>query len=136
MAYYYGTGSWFCCGSAYGPCGPKGGGSCGDCESSHKHAAWPKLKRSGYPDCDYSGCDMSLPWKLCGNAIRVTSRCNGKRVWVFVRDCGPNQRNYCNMPVACGSCGSWCSALVDLTPAAFSEIADLDLGRIPVTVWA
>lgn len=79
---------------------------------------------------------MSLPWKQCSWSITVENLCNSEQVTVAVKDCGPDQRNYCNMSVACGSCGSNCSALVDLTPRAFSEIADLDLGRIPVRVWA
>ena len=132
---YVGTASWFCCGSAYGPCAQDEPGSCGDCESSQYHAAWPKLKRPGYPDCDYSGCGMSLPWKYCGNLIRVKSKCNYQSVWVTIKTCGPDQQSHCNMPVGCGSCGSLCSALVDLTPHAFSRIADLDLGRIPAEVY-
>lgn len=132
---YVGTASWFCCGSAYGPCGSAGGGSCGDCQSSQYHAAWPKLQRPGYPNCDYSGCGMSLPWEYCGSLIRVKSKCNYQSVWVTVKTCGPAQKYYCNMSVACGSCGSLCSALVDLTPHAFSRIADLDLGRIPAEVY-
>ena len=131
---YVGTASWFCCGSGYGPCESTGGGSCGDCESSQYHAAWPKLYRSGYSDCDYSGCGMSLPWKTCGSGLRVRSKCNYQSVWTTVKDCGPAQKYYCDMNVACGSCGSLCSALVDLTPRAFTRIADLDLGRIPVEV--
>lgn len=126
MANYYGTASWF-------QCPPS---SCGTCQSNNWHAAWPKLKRPGYPDCDYSGCGMSLPWKYCGDLIFVTNLCNSQLVTPRIHDCGPAQRNYCNMSVGCGSCGSNCSALVDLTPAAFSAIADLALGRIPVRVNA
>lgn len=136
LSYYYGTASWFCCGDAYGPCGDAGGGSCGDCQSGSYHAAWPKLKRPGYSDCDHSGCGMSLPWKYCGDSITVKSLCSNDSVTVYVHDCGPDQQNYCDMSVACGSCGSDCSALVDLTPAAFSAIEDLDLGRIPARVSA
>lgn len=131
---YYGTGSYFCCGNAWGPCAPAGGGSCGDCQSSQFHCAWPKVKRPGYPDCDLSGCGWSLQWRYCGDPIDVLNRCNSLSVRVYVKDCGPHQAIYCNTNVACGSCGSFCSAIIDLSPRAFSSIADLDLGRIPVRV--
>lgn len=131
---FIGTASWFCCGSSYGPCGAAGGGSCGGCQSGQYHAAWPKLQRS-VGNCDYSGCNMSLPWKSCDSLLRVRSKCNWETVWVTIKDCGPAQTNYCNMGVTCGSCDGFCSALVDLTPRSFSRIANLDLGRIPVEVF-
>jgi hypothetical protein len=129
---YVGTASWFCCGGVWGPCWFHGSGACSDCRSSKKHAAWPKLSNT---NCDYSGCGMSLPWKSCGDGIKVKNLCSGDQVYVTIHDCGPAQRYYCNMPVGCGSCGSNCSALVDLTPYAFSRIANLDLGRIPAKVY-
>jgi hypothetical protein len=129
---YDGTASWFCCGEAWGPCGAHGGGSCGDCKSGWKHGALPKVSNT---NCDFSGCGMSLPWSECGDIIIVKSLCNYSHVEALIKDCGPAQCALCNMSVACGSCGSNCSALVDLTPRAFSVIADLDLGRIPARVF-
>lgn len=131
---YLGTGSWFCCGSAYGPCGQANLGWCGtSCSSGSYQAAWPKVTGQ-YGSCDYSGCGVTLPWKACGSTLWVKNNCNGANVYVTIVDCGPAQKFYCNMGVGCGSCGSYCSALVDLTPRAFSRIADLSLGRIPVEV--
>ncbi len=137
MAYYYGSGSWFCCGHAgswSSRCSDTGHGSCGNCESYLDHAAWPKLKRPGYPDCNKSDSCLSLPWKYCGNTLVVFNRCNSLQVTVEVHTCGPNTNNYCNWPCGCGYPN--CPAIVDLTPNAFSKIANLDAGRIPVRVTA
>jgi len=93
MAYYYGSASWFCCGHAgswSSRCADTGHGSCGNCESYLDHAAWPKLKRPGYPDCNVSDNCLPLPWKYCGDTLVVYNRCNGKQVTVEVHDCGPN----------------------------------------------
>lgn len=128
---YLGVASWFCCGSAYGPCQAAGGGACGGCQSSQYHVAWPKVSTT---NCNLSGCGMSLPWKACGNQITVTNQCTGDLIFVTIKDCGPHQSSFCNTPVGCGSCGSYCEALVDLTPRAFTRLANLDLGRIPVSV--
>lgn len=135
MAYYYGSASWFCCGhtsqqwSCY--CGDTGHGACGNCETYLNHAAWPKLQNT---NCNYSDNCLSLPWKYCGNTLVVYNRCNGQQVTVEVHDCGPDTNSYCNWPCGCGYPN--CAAIVDLTPNAFSAIANLDDGRIPVRVTA
>lgn len=145
MATLYGSASWFCCGhgrSYSGPpwnCSDRGHGSCASCESYSRHCAWPKLARTNYPVCDVvSSCRSDVPTKKCGSTIRVYSQCDSRSVSVTVRDCGPNANNYCNTTCGCpGQYGPWqCSSLIDLTPAAFTRLADAGQGRIPVKVNA
>jgi len=56
-----------------------------------------------------------------GTKLLVTSWVNGKSIIVVATDRGPSKTKYPNR-------------IIDLTKEAFSRIADLDVGIIPVTV--
>ena len=50
-----------------------------------------------------------------------------------VADCGPNTQEFCGEQNCCGStCAT--DRLIDLTPAAFSTIADLSSGLLPCRI--
>ena len=111
-----------------------GCGKCGTWNNGAYQATWPIV--TTYSLCDYSGCGQSLLARQCGSTMYITNRCNGASIGVTVADCGPNMRSYCSTPERCppGGIVGYEPAITDLTPAAFSAIADLALGTIPVTV--
>ncbi|GBC78604.1 hypothetical protein HRbin08_02100 [bacterium HR08] len=124
--------SWNGRGSYQSAC--NGCGKCGTWNNTAYQATWPIV--TTYSLCDYSGCGQSLLARQCGSTMYVTNRCNGASIGVTVADCGPNMRNYCSAPERCppGGIVGYEPAITDLTPAAFSAIADLALGTIPMTV--
>ncbi|KAI8978054.1 RlpA-like double-psi beta-barrel-protein domain-containing protein-containing protein [Pilobolus umbonatus] len=84
-------------------------GSCGDTNNDNE-----LVVALNAPQMEYSGNPNNNP--LCGKRIRVTNKANGKSVTVKIVDMCP--------PCSYGS--------VDLSPAAFQQIADLSTGRIKV----
>lgn len=134
MASWYGVAGWFCCGGAYGPCGPAGGGSCGTCESSQYHCAWPKLNRPGYPYCDYTACNYPMEEVYCDQLLIVVDVCNNLGVGVNVKDCGPDMALFCGDTAPDCSPPGYYDRIVDLTPAAFSAMAPLDQGLLSCRV--
>ncbi|HEU5376232.1 MAG TPA: hypothetical protein VFV38_12375 [Ktedonobacteraceae bacterium] len=120
--YYYGLGSWFCCGSAWGPCGSAGHGACGTCNSSHYNCAWPDIGTN----CYFVGCGEPSERVSCGQKISIYNHCTGKTVSTTVADCGPNEKDFCGQKAP--DCGSYYDRIVDMTPAAFSAIAPLNQG--------
>lgn len=133
MTAVYGEASWFCCGAAWGPCGSAGGGACGNCSSSRHQHAWPTVSSACTSITDPGACGVSLTQRGCGFVHYVTNLCNGKEVSSSIADCGPNTHLFCGEKSCCGSsCGT--NRLIDLTASAFSAIASLSSGLVPVKI--
>lgn len=133
MSAVTGEASWFCCGNAWGPCGSAGHGACGTCNSgSHQHA-WPNVSSACWNVTRPDLCGDYLTQRGCGFVHYTTNLCNGHRVGTSIADCGPNTHLFCGERTCCGSaCGT--NRIIDLTPAAFSSIASLSSGLLPVSV--
>ena len=133
MTAVIGEASWFCCGTAWGPCGSAGGGACGNCSSSKHQHAWQAASSACLSITNPAACGVGLTQRGCGFVHYVTNRCNGKEVASSIADCGPNTHQFCGEKTCCGStCGT--NRLVDLTAAAFSAISSLSNGLIPVKI--
>ncbi len=133
MAAITGEASWFCCGNAWGPCGTAGHGACGTCNSGSYQHAWPNVSSSCWNVTRPDLCGDSLTQRGCGFVHYTTSLCTGARVGTSIADCGPNTHLFCGEAACCGSaCGT--DRIIDLTPAAFSAIASLSRGLLPVSV--
>jgi hypothetical protein len=133
MTAVIGEASWFCCGTAWGPCGSAGGGACGNCSSSKHQHAWPAASSACLSITDPAACGVGLTQRGCGFVHYVTNQCNGKEVASSIADCGPNTHQFCGEKTCCGStCGT--NRLVDLTASAFSAISSLSNGLIPVKI--
>ena len=132
---FYGESTWFCCGNAWGPCGGTGHGACGTCNSGSLQCAWPNTSDACYASTRPDRCGRTglLRWG-CGHTFYITSRCNNARVTVRIADCGPQTDLFCGERDCCsnGLCAR--DRLMDLTPAAFSRIASLSAGKIPVLI--
>ncbi|MGA8117956.1 MAG: hypothetical protein WCA46_30340 [Actinocatenispora sp.] len=125
--------SWFCCGSAWGPCGSAGGGACGTCNSGSHQCAWPNASAACYAITQPYACGHNLAQRGCGHVFTITNQCNGSAVTASVADCGPNTHQFCGERNCCGSaCGT--DRMIDLTPSAFSAIASLSSGLLPCTI--
>lgn len=124
--YYYGVASFECCGPP-GPytkyCIKHNHGSCGNCDNTKIQAAWPYLVTNG---CDLRACGRSLMRLDCGDTVIVLNECNGKAVTVTIADCGPPMADYCGDTAQ--DCGGHSDRIIDLLPAAFSEIVPLSQG--------
>lgn len=126
-------GSWFCCGSSWGPCGSAGHGACGTCNSSSHQCAWPNISSACFDVTRPDRCGDNMASLGCGHSLSVTGVCTGKTVSVTIADCGPASYEFCGERTCCGGhCGT--DRLIDLTPAAFSAIASLSSGLTVVTV--
>jgi len=127
-----GTMSWFCCGPAWGRCDAAGGGACGSCRSGYRHCAWPNASAACFDITRPDRCNKSIPRHGCGHALYVTNLCSNKCTKVVIKDCGPRTQSFCGQ----NCCGDKCrrSRIIDLTPAAFSAIANLDAGVRPCRV--
>ena len=125
--------SWFCCGNAWGPCGTAGTGACGTCHSGNRQHAWPNTSDACHAITLPENCGVSLARRTCGHQHTTTNLCNGLRVSTTIADCGPRTRSFCGERSCCGStCAS--HRVIDLTPAAFSAIADLSAGLRPCSI--
>jgi hypothetical protein len=133
MAFYDGNASWFCCGPNLYPgwCDfPAGSGACQTCDNSARACAWPKLGNTG---CNYTWQCVGQIQGWCGQLINVRAHCYGTTAFdIALVDCGPDRNALCGLTA--GDCLAWPHPLIDLTPAAFSELAPLEVGRISVTV--
>lgn len=128
-----GTMTWFCCGSAWGPCGRAGTGACGTCHSGHLKCAWPNASAACFDITRPDQCGKRMPRKTCGSVLHVKNRCSNQCVRVTVADCGPDTNRFCRESNCCGNtCGR--ARVIDLTPAAFSRIANLSAGVRPCRV--
>lgn len=133
LAPAYGEMSWFCCGNAWGPCGGAGTGACGTCHSGNHQCAWPNTSDACYAITRPDRCGVNLIRRTCGHRFTITHRCNGAAVSVTIADCGPQTDLFCGEQTCCGStCGS--NRIMDLTPAAYSAIANLSSGLAPCIV--
>lgn len=125
--------SWFCCGNAWGPCGTAGTGACGTCHSGNLQHAWPNTSQACFDITRPDRCGVSLARRTCGHRHTTTNRCTGRAVTTSIADCGPQTDLFCGERSCCGStCGS--NRIMDLTPAAYSRIADLSSGLRPCTI--
>ncbi|WP_230686643.1 septal ring lytic transglycosylase RlpA family protein [Catellatospora vulcania] len=133
MAALTGTMSWFCCGNSWGPCGTAGHGACGTCNSGSYQHAWPNASAACFNITRPDTCGISMTRRGCGFRHYTTNRCNGKRIGTTIADCGPQTDLWCGERACCGSvCGT--NRIVDLTPAAYSQIASLSSGLQPCSV--
>lgn len=133
MAAFTGEASWFCCGNAWGPCGATGHGACGTCNSGSRQHAWPNVSSACWNITRPDLCADDLTQRGCGFVHYTTNLCNGLRVGTSIADCGPNTHLFCGERTCCGSsCGT--NRVIDLTPAAFSAIASLSNGLLPVSI--
>lgn len=128
-----GEASWFCCGAAWGPCASAGGGACGDCRSgSHQHA-YPNISNACFDITRPDLCGETLTQRGCGFVHITTNMCNNLSVSSSIADCGPNTHLFCGERTCCnGHCGT--NRVIDLTASAFSAIANLSSGLIPVSI--
>ncbi|HZE38822.1 MAG TPA: hypothetical protein VE172_08410 [Stackebrandtia sp.] len=124
--------SWFCCGNAWGPCGTANHGACGTCNSGSLQHAWPNASDACFNITRPDQCGVGLTRRTCGYQHTTTSRCTGQAVATTIADCGPNTHLFCGEQSCCGVCSS--NRIIDLTPAAYSRIADLSAGLRPCTV--
>ncbi|GAA3748205.1 hypothetical protein GCM10022225_35210 [Plantactinospora mayteni] len=133
MAAVTGEVSWFCCGSAWGPCASTGRGACGTCTSGNFQHAWPNASQACLDITRPHVCGTSLARRTCGFVHYTTNLCNGARVGTSIADCGPQTDLFCGERACCGSsCGT--NRIIDLTPAAYSAIASLSTGLRPCSV--
>ncbi|MGH8793492.1 MAG: hypothetical protein ACRDXX_12725 [Stackebrandtia sp.] len=126
--------TWFCCGNAWGPCGGAGTGACGTCHSGNMNHAWPNASQACWDITRPDTCGVpDLPRFGCGTAQTTTSLCTNAAVSTTIADCGPRTKSFCGEQACCGStCAS--NRVMDLTPAAYSQIADVSTGKVPVRV--
>jgi hypothetical protein len=126
--------SWFCCGTAWGPCASTGRGACGTCNSGSRQHAWPNASQACYDITRPDQCGITgMSRRTCGFQHRTTNLCNGSSVVTSIADCGPRTRSFCGERSCCGAnCGS--HRIVDLTPSAYSAIASLSTGLRPARV--
>jgi hypothetical protein len=131
---FYGESTWFCCGNAWGPCGGTGHGACGTCNSGSLQCAWPNTSDACYAITRPDRCGRTgLLRRTCGFTLYIRSRCNGNQVTTRIADCGPQTDLFCGERTCCsGLCAR--DRLMDLTPAAYSRIASLSTGKIPVRI--
>lgn len=129
-----GVATWFCCGPSYGPCASAGGGACGDCHSSRWQCAWPNASQACFEITRPDRCGVALPRYGCDHELLVINPCTGDFLeTVTIADCGPHTDRFCRERRCCGDeCSS--HRILDLTPAAFSRLADLAAGVSRVEV--
>ncbi|AVT31506.1 MULTISPECIES: hypothetical protein [Plantactinospora] len=133
MAAVTGEVSWFCCGSAWGPCASTGRGACGTCTSGNFQHAWPNASAACLAITRPDVCGTPLSRRTCGFVHYTTNLCTGARVGTSIADCGPQTDLFCGERACCGSaCGT--NRIIDLTPAAYSAIASLSTGLRPCSV--
>lgn len=125
--------SWFCCGTAWGPCSSTGRGACGTCNSGSMQHAWPNTSDACWSITRPDRCGESLSRRTCGFRHKTTALCSGASVITAIADCGPQTDLFCGERSCCGStCAS--NRLIDLTPAAYSRIASLSTGLRPAEI--
>jgi len=133
MALYDGNVGYWCCGpDAYpGWCDPvETPPACGSCNNFLVQCSWPKLGDTG---CNYTDGCLGQIEGWCGQLINVCAWCYERTIFdVPIVDCGPDQNYFCWEQSH--DCLWWRPPLADLSPAAFSLLAPMEMGRISVTV--
>ena len=125
--------SWFCCGTAWGPCGSAGHGACGTCNSGSRHCAWPNTSDACFAITRPDRCGDTLIRRTCGHTFFVRNLCQTTEISVKIADCGPQTDLWCGEQSCCsGNCAT--NRLLDLTPSAFSAIGNLSAGKIPMAI--
>ena len=125
--------TWFCCGSAWGPCTSTRKGACGTCNSGNRQHAWPNASQACWDITRPDLCGRSVSRRGCGFQHRTRNLCNGASVVTSIADCGPRTRSFCGEQACCGgTCAR--DRLMDLTPGAYSVIANLTTGKRPAEV--
>lgn len=133
MSVAVGEVSWFCCGTAWGPCRTTGHGACGTCNTARRQHSWPNASSPCVNLTRPDRCGLHLRRRGCGFVHVTTNRCNGRRVRTSIADCGPNTHLFCHERHCCGStCGT--NRIIDLTASAYSAIANLSTGLRPCSV--
>ncbi|MCA2229561.1 septal ring lytic transglycosylase RlpA family protein [Nonomuraea aurantiaca] len=133
LASVQGEVSWFCCGTAWGPCSTTGKGACGTCNSGSLQHAWPNTSDACWAITHPDTCGFNLSRRTCGFQHRITALCSGTSVVTAIADCGPQTDLFCGEKSCCGAtCAS--NRLIDLTPAAYSKIASLSAGLRPCEI--
>lgn len=129
-----GLASWFCCGSIYSPycTTSQNSGACGTCDNYDVACAWPYL--NGYPSNYAASCRPSLPPYACGEVMRVVSYCQTTYVFPYIADHGPYTDHFCGVSSPCRADLGCNDRIIDLTPAAFMELASLSVGLTKVYV--
>ncbi|CAM3510292.1 hypothetical protein [Stackebrandtia soli] len=133
MAALTGEFSWFCCGNGWGPCGTTGTGACGTCHSGNLQHAWTNASDACFAITRPDKCGINIARRTCGHRHTTTNRCNGAAVATTIADCGPQTDLWCGERSCCGSVCEH-SRVIDLTPAAYSRIANLSTGLRPCVV--
>ncbi|GAA0924088.1 hypothetical protein [Nonomuraea longicatena] len=127
--------SWFCCGTAWGPCGTQGRGACGTCNSGSMQHAWPNTSDACWAITRPDRCGFNLSRRTCGYRHKTTNLCSGQSITTSIADCGPQTDLWCGERSCCGStCGT--DRIIDLTAAAYSAIASLSTGLRPCEITA
>lgn len=126
--------TWFCCGQKWGPCKKAGTGACGTCHSTKMMGAWPYASQNCWDITRPDKCGERLPKRGCGSQMLVKHNCSGKSVCITISDCGPRTKSFCGAKSCCGdTCRT--NHIIDLTPAAFARIGNLDSGHVPVLIY-
>ncbi|MEU7862297.1 hypothetical protein [Nonomuraea sp. NPDC049141] len=125
--------SWFCCGTAWGPCSTTGKGACGTCNSGSLQHAWPNTSDACWAITHPDTCGFNLSRRTCGFQHKITGLCSGSSVVTAIADCGPQTDLFCGEKSCCGAtCAG--DRIIDLTPAAYSKIASLSTGLRPCEI--
>ncbi|HXG21291.1 MAG TPA: RlpA-like double-psi beta-barrel domain-containing protein [Methylomirabilota bacterium] len=114
-------------------------GACGNCQSYNNQCAWPNISDACKNLTQPQNCNENPSRYGCGTAITVTICGPLKSVTATIADCGPRTKDFCGQSKLCCYDPSRPpyffyagNRLIDLTPAAFSAIATLDSGIVPV----
>ncbi|MFC7102750.1 hypothetical protein ACFQQB_21255 [Nonomuraea rubra] len=108
-------------------------GACGTCNSGNLQHAWPNTSDACWAITRPDSCGVGLSRRTCGFRHRITALCTGSSVVTAIADCGPQTDLFCGERSCCGAtCAS--NRLIDLTPAAYSQIASLSSGLRPVEI--
>lgn len=66
--------------------------------------------------------------------MRVVQECSKAAVCITITDCGPRTKSFCGEASCCnGVCRT--NRILDLTPAAYSQIASLSSGKTGVWIY-
>lgn len=108
-------------------------GACGTCNSGNLQHAWPNTSDACWAITRPDACGVGLSRRTCGFRHRITALCSGSSVVTAIADCGPQTDLFCGERSCCGAtCAS--NRLIDLTPAAYSQIASLSSGLRPAEI--
>ncbi|SFD84598.1 RlpA-like double-psi beta-barrel domain-containing protein [Bacillus sp. UNCCL81] len=112
---------------------------CQPWDNNKNLAAYPYVYKSGTGGgtCTTYGCGRAseFPKKNCGSTIAVYNPCTTSSVTVTIAECGPSMSG-----IRCGASAPRCQlsylrdVIIDLSPAAFSALGDIDDGYLGVII--